>query len=265
MLYFEEANVEQHESIIFLHGGSGSHREWKKVAGQESLASYHHILVDLPGHSGSKHIQFTSLKSTADELRKVILDRAHGGKAHVVGFSLGGFAALVLTSTWPDVILSTFVSGAFPYKGVFKWVMKRPRLMGLINSVENLAVVRAVALRMQGIDGEDWGAEKDKDNNLDGNIITQELGNFSMDDAYAISESGIRTCVIAGGKVDQVEAVKEMATVLREGGKKRGIQNEGAVVRDAYHPWHLQLPVLFAAGIEAWVQGKDLPKEFEIL
>lgn len=267
LLYFEERNNDQNESIIFLHGGGGSHVEWKSVAPQQSLSSYHLILVDLPMHSGSWDIgRPLTLASAADEVFKVIQKHAHGGKAHVVGLSLGGFIALTLTYRHPDIVLSTFSTGAYPYRGMFKWFMEHPMAMSIVNCIQNIPGVLEASFRRQGIDYEEWLAEGKKNHSPErSKAMNKELSAFSMDDVKAVADSGVRTCVIAGGKMDQVDPVRDMGVILREGGEKKGVKNEAVVVRDAYHPWHLQLPELFAAGIADWVQEKELPKEFEVL
>ncbi|RBQ79209.1 hypothetical protein FVER53590_11155 [Fusarium verticillioides] len=267
LLYFEERNNDQNESIIFLHGGGGSHVEWKSVAPQQSLSSYHLILVDLPMHSGSWDIgRPLTLASAADEVFKVIQKHAHGGKAHVVGLSLGGFIALTLTYRHPDIVLSTFSTGAYPYRGMFKWFMEHPMAMSIANCIQNIPGVLEASFRRQGIDYEEWLAEGKKNHSPErSKAMNKELSAFSMDDVKAVADSGVRTCVIAGGKMDQVDPVRDMGVILREGGEKKGVKNEAVVVRDAYHPWHLQLPELFAAGIADWVQEKELPKEFEVL
>ncbi|KAF4339493.1 AB hydrolase superfamily yvaM [Fusarium beomiforme] len=271
ILYFEERNDDQNESIVFLHGGGGSHIEWKLVAPQKTLDNYHLLLVDLPVHAGSSDIgRPLALNSAADEVCKVIRKHAHGGKAHVVGLSLGGFIALTLTSRHPDVVLSTFASGAYPYIGLFKWLMDRPVALGILNSIQNaiqmIPGVTEAAMRKQGIEYEDWMSKADKSKSPERTkAMNREVSAFSMEHVKAVADSGVRTCIIAGGKMDQVEPVRDMGVILREGGGKKGVKNEAVVVRDAFHPWHLQLPELFAAGIAAWVQGKELPKEFEIL
>ncbi|KAF9769046.1 hypothetical protein IL306_013602 [Fusarium sp. DS 682] len=271
ILYFEERNQDQNESIIFLHGGGGSHIEWKLVAPQQSLASYHLILVDLPMHSGSWDIgRPLTLDSAADEVCKVIRKHAHGGKAHVVGLSLGGFIALALTPRHPDVVQSTFATGAYPYRGLFKWFMDRPMALGIVNSIQSalqsIPGVTEAAMRKQGINYEEWMGQADNSKSPERTkAMNKEVSAFSMENVEAVADSGVRTCVIAGGKMDQVDPVRDMGVVLREGGQKQGVKNEAVVVRDACHPWHLQLPELFAAGVAAWVQGTELPKEFEIL
>ncbi|KAG4254480.1 hypothetical protein FPRO04_11438 [Fusarium proliferatum] len=267
LLYFEERNPDQKESIVFLHSGGGSHIEWKLVAPQQSLSSYHLILVDLPMHSGSWDIgRPLTLATAADEVCKVIRKHAHGGKAHVVGLSLGGFIALVLTSRHPDVVLSTFSTGAYPYRGLFKWFFEHPMAMSIVNCIQSIPGVLEASLRRQGIDYEEWVAEGKKNHSPErSKAMNKELSAFSMEDVKAVADSGVRTCVISGGKMDQIDPARDMGVILRQGGEKTGVKNEAVVVRDAYHPWHLQLPELFASGIAAWVQEKELPKEFEIL
>jgi len=266
MLYYKELNEDKDESIVFLHGGGGSHIEWKLVARQQAMASYHLILLDLPMHSGSHDVGPLTLEKAADEVKEVICNRAHSGKAHIVGFSLGAFVALVLTSRHPDVVLSTFATGAYPYRGLFKWVMERPTAMWIVNSIQNIPGLTEMAFKKQGIDYEDWMAEQEKNKSPERDAaMRKELSEFSMEHVKAVANCGVRTCVIAGGKMDQVDAVKDMGKVLREGGQKKGVENEAVVVRDAYHPWHLQLPELFADGVGAWVNNRELPKEYERL
>ncbi|KAM0353032.1 hypothetical protein ACHAPU_001918 [Fusarium lateritium] len=266
LLYFEERNKDQNESLIFLHGGGGSHKEWKLVAAQQSLASYHLVLVDLPMHSGSWDIGPFSLERASEEVSKVIQRHAHQGKAHIIGFSLGAFVALVLTARNPDVVLSNFATGGYPYKGLYKWVMARPTVMSIVNSIQNIPGLTEMALQKQGIDYEEFLAETKKNKSPErSRDVARELSAFSLEHVRAVADSGVRTCVISGGKMDQTDAVQEMGVVLKEGGQKKGVGNKAVVVRNAYHPWHLQLPELFASGVDAWVQGQELPVEFESL
>ncbi|KAJ4124307.1 hypothetical protein NW768_009666 [Fusarium equiseti] len=230
------------------------------------MAAYHLILVDLPMHSESRDSKPFTLQTAADEVSKVILSQARDGKAHVVGFSLGAFVALILTSRHPDAVLSTFASGAYPYRGLFKWIMARPTAMWIINSIQNIPGLTEMALKRQGIDYEEWMAEQEKNKSPERDAATRkELSAFDMERVKAVADSGVRTCVVAGGKMDQVDAVRDMGRVLRDGGQKKGVKNEAVVVRDAYHPWHLQLPELFADGVSAWVNNQQLPKEYERL
>lgn len=72
---------------------------------------------------------------------------------------------------------------------------------------------------------------------------------------------GVRVAIVAGGKRDSVEQTREVGMMLRSKDQKC----EAFVVRDAVHLWDLQFPELFARGVRAWVDGSEMPKEFEVL
>ena len=52
------------------------------------------ILVDLPGHSGPKDIFPFTLDNAINALSHLVSTKVAGGRAHVVGLSLGGVVAL---------------------------------------------------------------------------------------------------------------------------------------------------------------------------
>jgi hypothetical protein len=67
--------------------------------------------------------------------------------------------------------------------------------------------------------------------------------------------------VIAAGLHD-VEATRKMGPLLQEGGSEK---SRVFVVRNAVYAWNLQFSERFALGIRAWIEGNELPKEFEEL
>lgn len=77
-----------------------------------------------------------------------------------------------------------------------------------------------------------------------------------------VQEVHVRTAVIAGSLQDDVEATREMGPLLRQGGCS---ESRVFVVKNALHAWNLQFPEVFALGIRAWIEGKELPKEYEEL
>lgn len=81
---------------------------------------------------------------------------------------------------------------------------------------------------------------------------------FTDEDVRAV---GVRTLAVAGGLQDDVEGTRRMGRELRGGCK----ESKAVVVRNAVHTWDLQLPGLFAQGVKAWIEGWELPVEFEEL
>ena len=86
-----------------------------------------------------------------------------------------------------------------------------------------------------------------------------ELASFTLANLAQIENS--RVAIIAGGKQDNVEDTLKAGNVLR----KTNPQCNAFVVRDAIHWWSLQLPEIFAHGVKAWVEDKEMPKAFEPL
>lgn len=80
--------------------------------------------------------------------------------------------------------------------------------------------------------------------------------------AYAIiAEHGsgeslsTRMLAVAGWKQDDVERTRILGRVSRIGRD----QGRATVVDGAIHTWDLQWPDLFASGITAWIEGRELP------
>jgi pimeloyl-ACP methyl ester carboxylesterase len=95
--------------IVFVHGTRLTRTAWSAQLDALSDA-YRVIAMDLPGHGSLAHRSFT-LTGAADELARVI-ETAAGGRAVVVGLSLGGYVAMDLASRRPELIRGLVLSGA---------------------------------------------------------------------------------------------------------------------------------------------------------
>jgi pimeloyl-ACP methyl ester carboxylesterase len=71
----------------------------------------------------------------------------------------------------------------------------------------------------------------------------------------------MRTLVVAGERQDDVEGTRRLGQVLRGGCD----ESRAFVVNGAVHAWNLQWPELFAEGIKAWIERRELPVEFKEL
>ncbi len=97
-------------AIVFIHGTRLTGAMWSPQ--QAALCGeYRTIAVDLPGHGTRADEPFT-LAGAAATVASTIRAEAAGGRAVVVGLSLGGYVAMELAARQPDVVRGLVLSGA---------------------------------------------------------------------------------------------------------------------------------------------------------
>jgi pimeloyl-ACP methyl ester carboxylesterase len=96
-------------AIVFAHGTRLTRAAW---APQMEMLSdtYRVVALDLPGHGVLADRDFT-VASAADELGRVVAEAA-GGRAVIVGLSLGGYVAMDLAAREPGRVRGLVLSGA---------------------------------------------------------------------------------------------------------------------------------------------------------
>ena len=97
-------------AIVFVHGTRLTGTMW--AAQQAALSGeFRTIAIDLPAHGARAHEPFT-LEGAADVVAAAIRYHATGGRAVVVGLSLGGYVAMALAAREPGPIRGLVLSGA---------------------------------------------------------------------------------------------------------------------------------------------------------
>lgn len=113
----EHPSAGQHAgtTIALVHGGNVANWMWEpQVTG---LDDFHVLTPHLPGFGARAVETWRGLDAAADDLAATIADLARGGRAHVVGLSLGGVVTTRLLARHPDVVQSALISGV-PLIGV---------------------------------------------------------------------------------------------------------------------------------------------------
>lgn len=270
-LSFTSLNDDKPTTIILLHGGFACRLEFALVV--PHLADFHILLPDLPLHSASRHIAPGTTGNAARHVAQLIESHAHGGRAHVVGVSMGGFVAQCLALDRPDLVLSLLVSGAAPATGARLFMARWTRLVYYTMKLMLCWLPRWVYRYQASSAG-----LKLSDELLDevrANItwpLAQDMFPWILDFTLDhVRQLQVPTLHVGGAKGDDVPMLEKTADVLRsrrtDQGELRGDDGgSGAfVVREATHGWDLQFPNLFARGVSAWVNGEALPTEFERL
>jgi pimeloyl-ACP methyl ester carboxylesterase len=73
--------------------------------------SFHCLAPDLPGHGDAADITFT-VEGAAGRVADFIEREGHGGRAILVGLSLGGYVAMAVAAGWPERVIGLGISGA---------------------------------------------------------------------------------------------------------------------------------------------------------
>jgi pimeloyl-ACP methyl ester carboxylesterase len=136
---YDAAGPRDAPAIVFIHGTRLTRAVWgPQMAGLAS--EFRTIAVDLPGHGALADEPFT-LDGAAASVARVI-DEEAGGRAVVVGLSLGGYVAMELAARSPGHVRGLVLAGATadptglrraPYLGL-AWAMatfEGPRLEAL--------------------------------------------------------------------------------------------------------------------------------------
>lgn len=97
--------------LVIAHGLLGSARNWGVIARRLSTA-IQVIAVDMRNHGDSPHDSDHSYEALAADLAAVI--DAHGGRADLLGHSMGGKAAMVLALQAPERIRRLIVADIAP-------------------------------------------------------------------------------------------------------------------------------------------------------
>ncbi|WP_308161299.1 alpha/beta fold hydrolase [Dietzia psychralcaliphila] len=90
--------------VVFLHGGGQTRHSWKRAGSQLAEAGMHSVTVDLRGHGDSDWSTEANydLPSLRDDIVSVLTGL--GGRATLVGASLGGLTALLVADSRPDLV-----------------------------------------------------------------------------------------------------------------------------------------------------------------
>lgn len=95
--------------IVFVHGALMGRAVWRPQI--DALADrYRCISVDLPGHGTQRDVAFELDDAAAGVIRAI--DEATGGRAVLVGLSLGGYVAMTVAARHPERVRGLVIAGS---------------------------------------------------------------------------------------------------------------------------------------------------------
>jgi pimeloyl-ACP methyl ester carboxylesterase len=220
------------------------------------LPAYHCLAPDLPGHGRSRAIAWKSRAESARLVAELIEERAAGGKAHLIGLSLGGSIALELLATRPDLLDHVIVDGC----GGLRSPLAGPMKIGVsvISPFLGFAPVASLIGRAFGVTpGDGLDAFVAQMQAVDARSFRRAFADANdMRLTPRLLTAPCPTLLVAGER--ELKHVRASNRLLSE----RMPQAEARMMPRASHGWGpAQFPDIHLRMVEAWITGRPLPAE----
>lgn len=248
-------NPEGTESILLLHCAMTGGADWDLVL--PHISKRYHILVpDIPLHNRSRNIKLENPGiDTGNLLRDLVKDSAKGGRAHVVGLSMGAHIGRRLAVQCPEVVRTCFLSGF----SLLDWMPWKGSLAYIVYAVEYVGAM----VPKSWIDGIEHGNNTETPHDLE---HFKKVWNLILDDTDLKGKSWeARTLVVAatkGGLVPTNDSIRD-ASALALLAQQKNPESTAVQNKTMRHGWSRQGPKLFAEAVMCWIENRPLPDSFE--
>lgn len=248
-MYVQEFNIAQSISVLFIHGGGVSGWVWEKQVA--ALDNFHCIVPDLPGHGGSRTVLQFSIKECAQQIAKMIKAKGHGGKAHVVGHSIGAQILVQLLADSPEVLRSAVINSALvrPMGGVSGLIRPTVKMTIPLTRKKWFAKLQAKALSVP----EEYFSRYYEESKF---IFAEVLESLLMENSLFKLPSGLAntrvpTLILVGQKERGImlKSAKDLATVIPNA--------KGYLVPGVGHGFNLEVPELYNEVLLTWFSESD--------
>jgi pimeloyl-ACP methyl ester carboxylesterase len=244
-------------TIVFLHGGGVGGWMWKPQIAQLQ-GEYHLLVPDLPEHGRSVEVKPMTLQNAAAQVAELIFTRAHGGRAHVVGLSLGAQTAIELLSRSPELLDRVVASG--PLMRPLPGIGTTNLMAKMYWPFRNLTWLVKWNMKGLGVPGE-YFEDFRRDTaalTIDG-FVRMTLANGNNHVPANLSSVTVPTLILVGEKELKImdQSARDLLAAM--------LGASGYQVAGAVHNWSLQLPDLFTQTVRAWISDQPLPQQLQPL
>lgn len=249
-LHVEEYGEKGLPTVLFLHGGGVSGWMWEKQV--EFLGEFHCLVPDLPGQGKSNRWGSFSIKESVQLVAQLIQKKAQGGKAHIVGHSLGAQILVQLLGDYPHVVESAFIQSALvrPIRGLNLFLQPTIKLTFPLTRKKWFAKLQAKSMHVP----EEYFSHYFKDSvtitsEILGDIL-RENGEFEI--PQEIGTSSVPVLILVGEKERgmMLKSAKDLVEALPNA--------QGYLVKGVGHSFNFENPQLFNEVLKSWLFNKKL-------
>ncbi|RHW35858.1 alpha/beta hydrolase [Lysinibacillus yapensis] len=256
-LRYQEYGDRSAPLMLFLHGGGVSGWMWDKQI--QYFNHYHCIVPDLPEHGlNNNEINF-SIKGSAEELIKLIEEKAGGKKVILIGFSLGSQVIIQILSMKPDLIDFAIINSALVRPISYAYNIIKPTIKLSFPLIGNrfFSKLQAKTLYVSEDYFEKYYEESCQ---MKSDTLVRVLEeNMSFEIPKDFGEANGKILVTVGEKEKAV--MKKSAKDIVEGNSNC----IGIMIPGIGHGISLAMPDFFNHMVEAWIQEGNLPKECKVI
>jgi pimeloyl-ACP methyl ester carboxylesterase len=256
-LHYQEYGDKSAPLMLFLHGGGVSDWMWDKQI--QYFTHYHCMVPILPEHGlNNDEINF-SIKGSAEELIKLIEEKARGKKVIVIGFSLGSQVMIQILSMKPDLIDFAIINSASVRPISYAEKLIKPTIKLSFPLIKNrfFSKLQAKTLYVS----EDYF---DK--------YYEESCQIKPDTLVRVLEENMSFKIPkdfrkANGKILVTVGEKEKA-IMKKSAKDIVETNSnciGVILPKIGHGVSLAMPDFFNHMVETWIHEGHLPKECKVI
>jgi pimeloyl-ACP methyl ester carboxylesterase len=256
-LHVEESGPAEAPTIVFVHASGVAGWMWRQQI--EVLQDEFHCLApDLPEHGQSREAGRFSILDGARQVADLIHKRAHNGRAHVVGASLGAQVATALLGLAPGLIDRAVISSALlrpiPLARFMDLAMK---LYAPFKNSERLIRANMRALEVPESYFAEFAAETRRASAE--SLARVFRANMQFRLPPGLSRLMTPALVLVGEREPKL---------MRRSGRDLVQAMPGAtgrLVENMRHNWSMTAPGLFTQTLRAWITDQPLPDGLRIL
>ena len=223
------------------------------------FTQYHCIVPNLPEHGLDNNEIHFSIKRSAEEIIKLIEEKASGKKVNLIGFSLGSQVIIKLLSIKPDLIDTAIINSAAvrPLSHAKKLIKPTLRLTFPLIKMRWFSRLQAKSLYI-GKDYFERYYEESCQIKSDTLVrVLEENMSFKIPEDFRKATGKILVTVGEKEKAIMIKSAKDLV--------EANSNCSGVILPGVGHGVSLATPDFFNYLVEVWIDEGNLPKECKII